>query len=74
MAALKKSDAVTVSPEHEITIPKEIVEKLRLDPGQVLRVLTYDNRIVLVPARPISEMRGAFPGVDPIVEREPDRV
>ena len=65
--------AVTVSPKYQVVIPKEIREKLGLNPGQKLEVMVYEGRIELIPVRPISELRGAFKGIDTGIERDPDR-
>ncbi|HUF10449.1 MAG TPA: AbrB/MazE/SpoVT family DNA-binding domain-containing protein [Rhodothermales bacterium] len=64
---------VKVSPKFQVVIPLEIRETLQLKPGQKVEVLLYDNRIELVPVRPIREMRGFLRGIDTKIEREPDR-
>jgi AbrB family looped-hinge helix DNA binding protein len=55
-------------------IPKEIREKLGLEPGQKIEAIAYDNRVELIPVRPIRQMRGFLKGLDTSVEREVDRV
>lgn len=67
-------EAVTVSPKYQVVIPRKIREPLGLQPGQTVQVVLYDNRIELIPVRPIREMRGFLKGIDTTVEREPDRV
>jgi AbrB family looped-hinge helix DNA binding protein len=67
-------EAVTVSPKYQVVIPRAIRELLGLRPGQTVQVVLYDNRIELIPVRPIREMRGFLKGIDTTVEREPDRV
>ena len=42
--------------------------------GQKIQVLTYRNRIELIPIKPMEEMRGFLKGIDTIVEREDDRL
>jgi hypothetical protein len=37
-------------------------------------VITYDDRIELIPQRPMSEMRGFLKGIDVDIPREEDRV
>ncbi len=44
-----------------------------LKPGQKLQVIAHDNRIELIPVRPIRQMRGFLKGIDTSVEREGDR-
>ena len=64
---------VTISPEYQVVIPKNIREKLHLAPGQKVQAIAYDNRIELIPLRPIPQMRGFLKGIDTTVEREADR-
>jgi len=65
--------AVTISPKFQVVIPREIREKLELEPGQKVEAIAYDGRIELVPIRPIRAMRGFLRGIDTHVEREKDR-
>ncbi len=67
-------EVVIVSPKYQVVIPRSIREPLGLQPGQTMQVFVYDNRIELIPDRPIREMRGFLRGIDASVEREPDRV
>jgi hypothetical protein len=40
-----------------------------------MTVIAYDNRIILIPTRPIQEARGSLKGMDSTLEREEeDRV
>jgi AbrB family looped-hinge helix DNA binding protein len=64
---------ITISPKFQVVIPKEIRHKLGLNPGQKLQAMVYDNRIELIPVRPLTKMRGFLAGIDTTVEREPDR-
>lgn len=65
---------VTISPKFKVVIPKEMREKLGLEPGQKVEALMYDDRIELIPVRPARQMRGFLKGIDTFVEREADRV
>lgn len=66
---------VTVSPKFQIVIPLKVREMLGVKAGQKMTVIAYDNRIVLIPTRPIQEARGSLRGIDTNVERdEEDRV
>ena len=67
-------ETVTVSPKYQVVIPSRIRGLLGVRPGQKVRVLLYDNRIEMIPIRPIEEARGFLKGIDTTVEREPDRV
>jgi len=65
---------VTVSPEFQIVIPREVRDALNIKPGAELQVFSYGDRIELVPVRSIREMRGFLKGIDTAVERNPDRL
>jgi AbrB family looped-hinge helix DNA binding protein len=65
---------VTVSPKFQVVIPKEMRESLKLAPGQKVQALLYDNRIELIPVRPIKKMRGFLKGIDTNIDRETDRL
>ncbi len=65
---------VTISPKFQVVIPKAIRQKLGLSPGQKIQAIVYDDRIELIPLRPIKEMRGFLKGIDTTVKREADRL
>lgn len=65
---------VTISPKYQVVIPKDIREKLGLSPGQKVQAIVYDDRIELIPVRPIKKMRGFLKGINTRVDREADRV
>jgi AbrB family looped-hinge helix DNA binding protein len=65
---------VTVSPKFQVVIPKEMREALKLAPGQKVQALLYENRIELIPVRPIKKMRGFLKGIDTTIDRETDRL
>ena len=64
---------MTISPKFQVVIPKEIREKLGLSPGQSVEAIAYENRIELIPLRPIRQMRGFLKGIDTSIKREADR-
>lgn len=64
--------AVTVSPKYQVVIPREVRERMDLHPGEKLQVICFDDRIELVPIRPMREMKGFLKGLDPTFERERD--
>ena len=65
---------VTVSPKFQVVIPKEVREAMNITPGQKVQMMIYRGNIVLVPLRPIEELRGILKGIDTNVERDPDRL
>ena len=70
----KKMETVTISPKFQVVIPKSIRDRLKLRAGQKVRALLYEDRIELVPVRPLRKMRGFLRGIDTAVPREADRL
>jgi AbrB family looped-hinge helix DNA binding protein len=67
-------DAVTVSPKYQIVIPRSVRERMNIHPGERMQVISFDDRIELIPVRPMRSMRGFLKGLDPRFERaEEDR-
>ena len=64
---------VTISPKFQVVIPKEIRETLQLTPGQKVQAILYEDRIELIPIRPVQQMRGFLKGIDTTIVREKDR-
>ncbi len=64
---------VTISPKFQVVIPKEVREKLGLKAGQKVQTIVFEDRIELIPVKPIKKMRGFLKGIDTRVEREADR-
>ncbi len=66
--------SVTVSPKFQVVIPKSVRESMGIVSGQKIQVLTYQNRIELVPIQPMKKMRGFLKGINTRVNRDKDRV
>ncbi len=66
--------AVTVSPKFQVVIPKGVRESMGIVSGQKVQMLTYGNRIELIPIKPMKELRGFLQGIDTSVKRETDRL
>jgi AbrB family looped-hinge helix DNA binding protein len=66
--------SVTVSPKFQVVIPKEVRESMGIVSGQKIQILTYQNRIELIPIQPMKKMRGFLKGLDTTVRRDKDRV
>ena len=64
---------VTISPKFQVVIPKEIRKRLGLTPGQKVQAIVFDDRIELIPIKPIRKMKGFLKGIDTRVPRESDR-
>lgn len=67
-------EIVTVSPKFQVVLPKAVRNALGVRVGQKMIVFAYDQRIVLVPDRPIHEARGSLKGIDTTITREEDRL
>ena len=65
---------VTVSPKFQVVIPLAIREALGIRPGQKIQAIQYQDRIELIPVRPMRKARGMLKGIDTSVRREADRV
>jgi len=65
--------SVTVSPKFQVVIPKDVRNRMQLAPGQKMQVISYGDRIELVPVRPVRSMRGFLKGMNTSFERESDR-
>jgi len=66
--------AVTVSPKYQIVIPKDVRESMGIVSGQKVQILTYQNRIELIPIKPMKKLRGFLKGLNTSVTRDKDRV
>jgi AbrB family looped-hinge helix DNA binding protein len=67
-------DTVTISPKYQVVIPKAIRARLKLKAGQKVQAIVYQDRIELVPVRPVRQLKGFLKGIDTTVPRERDRV
>lgn len=67
-------EAVKLSPKFQVVIPRAVRERLHLVAGQRMQVITYGNRIELIPEQKLDTMRGFLRGIDTNVEREDDRL
>ena len=65
---------VTVSPKFQVVIPKDVRESMGIISGQKMQVLTYQNRIELIPIKPMKKMKGFLKGIDTDIVRDKDRV
>ena len=63
-------DIVKLSSKFQIVIPRRVRERAGLKPGVKLQVISFDDRIELVPLRPMQEMKGFLKGLDSAFERD----
>jgi AbrB family looped-hinge helix DNA binding protein len=65
---------VTLSNEYQIVIPKEVREEIGLKAGVSFEVITYSNRIELIPIKLIKNLKGILKGIDTNIIRDEDRI
>ena len=63
-------DTVTLSPKFQVVIPKRVRQRMALRAGEKIEVISFDDRIELIPVRPMQEVRGFLHGLDSSFERE----
>ena len=66
--------AVTVSPKYQVVIPKDVRESMGIFSGQKIQMITYQNRIELIPIKPMKKLKGSLKGIDTEVSRDKDRI
>lgn len=66
-------DVVTVSPKFQVVIPRNIRERLNLQPGQKVQALLYQNRIEFILLRSARSLRGFLRGADTSFTRDAER-
>ncbi len=53
---------VTLSTKYQLVIPRDVRQRLELEPGTKLTVIEKGGILYLIPERPIEEMRGIARG------------
>jgi AbrB family looped-hinge helix DNA binding protein len=67
-------ETVTISPKFQVVIPQRIREAMGLRSGEKAKVVSFRNRIEIIPMRDIRKLRGYLKGIDTSFEREGDRL
>ena len=67
-------NTVTLSNKYQIDFPKDISETYGLEAGDSFEFISYNNRIELIPIRPIKKLKGIFQGINTNIIREEDRI
>jgi AbrB family looped-hinge helix DNA binding protein len=65
---------VTLSPKFQVVIPLAVRKKMALEPGNKFQVIHLEDRIELIPVKPMKSMRGFLSGIDTTIDREEDRL
>ena len=64
---------ITVSSKYQILIPKEVRHNLHIKPGNKLQVFSYNDRIEIIPIKPLNKLKGSLKGINTNVTRSEDR-
>ena len=67
-------NTVTLKSNFQLDFPQNISETYGLEAGDTFEFISYNNRIELIPIKPIKKMKGIFQGIDTNIIREDDRV
>ena len=67
-------EIVTISPKFQIVIPQRIREAMGLRSGEKAKVVSFRNRIEIIPMRDIRKLRGYLKGIDTSFERDGNRL
>jgi AbrB family looped-hinge helix DNA binding protein len=67
-------NTVTLSNEYQLVFPEDIRESIGFKAGTSFEVISYNNRIELIPIKPIKNLKGIFKGIDTTIIREDDRI
>lgn len=67
-------ETVTLSSKYQVVIPRSVRTRLGLKPGMKLQVVEYNGRVEYLPVRKATQFRGLLKGLQPVVEREKDRL
>lgn len=67
-------ETVTISPKFQVVIPQKIRESMGLRSGEKAKVLSFRNRIEIIPMREVQSLRGYLRGIDTSLVRDGDRV
>ena len=61
---------VVVSPKFQVVIPRDIRKRNNVKPGQKMQIISFDDRIELIPVYEMSRTRGFLKGNDSVFVRD----
>ena len=67
-------NTVTLSKEYQLVFPEEIRKTIGLKAGTSFEIISYNNRIELIPIKSIKKLKGIFKGIDTNIIRDNDRI
>jgi len=62
-----------ITQKFQVVILKDVRNRLKLKPGQKLRILQFGDRMEFVPVRDLKEMKGFLKVIDTNIQRKKDR-
>ena len=65
-------ETVTISPKFQVIIPQKICEAMGLRSGEKAKVISFRNRIEIIPMRDVRSLRGYLKGIDTSFVRDVD--
>jgi AbrB family looped-hinge helix DNA binding protein len=65
---------ITISPKFQVVIPQRVRESMGLRSGEKAHVISFRNRIEIIPLRDVKKLRGYLSGIDTSFDRDADRV
>lgn len=71
---VKRMETVTISPKFQVVIPRKVRESMGLRSGEKAKVLSFRDRIEILPLREVRKLRGYLKGIDTSFVRDGDRV
>ena len=66
-------ETVTISPKFQVVIPQKIRESMGLRSGEKAKVISFKNRIEIIPVCNVRELRGYLKGIETLILRDGDR-
>jgi len=67
-------NTVTLNRNFQLDLPRSITETYGFEVGDTFEFISYNNRIELIPLRPIKNLKGIFQGIDTNIIRDDDRI
>jgi AbrB family looped-hinge helix DNA binding protein len=62
---VKQMETVTISPKFQVVIPQKIREAMGLRSGEKAKVISFRNRIEIIPMREVRSLRGYLIPISP---------
>jgi AbrB family looped-hinge helix DNA binding protein len=67
-------NTVKLSSKYQVVIPKSVREIAGLKAGTSFEIISYANRIELIPIQAMKKLKGILKGIDTNITRDDDRI